>query len=103
MSIMPLEKLDKARLGLILDCHGPEKVIDMLASLLFHAAAKALEGGDYEGSTRLDRISRYLEDMEVHLENEDSGQEWPEAAERFEDSAKYRADMIAAGRGKLVR
>jgi hypothetical protein len=100
---MPLEKLDKARLGLILDCHGPEKVIDMLAILLFHAAAKALERGDYEGSTRFDRISRDLEDMEVRLDNEDSGQEWPSDAERFEDSAKYRADMIAAGRGRLVR
>ena len=103
MSMMPLEKLDKARLGLILDCHGPEKVIDMLASLLFHAAAKALERGNCEHSTRLDRISRYLEDMEAHLENEDSGQEWPSDAERFEDSPRYRADMLDAGRGRLLR
>lgn len=43
----------------------------------------------------------------LQIENEDSTQEersyYDDGPCRFEDTPRYRADMIAAGRGRLVR
>ena len=73
--MITLKNHDKAHIALIVDCHGAEAVVEMLASILYAKAEKAFALRDGETAFRLDRIAQVLDEMPVKFENEDSNQE----------------------------